>query len=61
MRTITVYLNPETLRILEWQARHCFKNNKSAALRMILKAVGYPRPIPVIVPKRQDNWYEEAD
>ena len=58
-RTITVYLNGDTLRILEWQARTCFKGNKSAALRMILIATGYPRPVPVAIPRRRDKWYEE--
>lgn len=59
VRSLTVYLDSETLRILEWQARGCFKNNKSAALRMILIAVGYPRPVPVAVSRRRDKWYEE--
>jgi uncharacterized Zn finger protein (UPF0148 family) len=55
-RTITVYLNLETLRILEWQARTCFNGNKSAALRMILIAVGYPRPTPVAIPRHRGKW-----
>ncbi len=59
VRTITVYLNPDTLRILEWQARTCFEGNKSAALRMIITAVGYPRPVAVAIPRRRDKWYED--
>lgn len=59
VRTITVYLDPETLRILQWQARACFKGNKSAALRTILTAVGYPRPVPVAIPRRRDKWNED--
>ena len=60
-RTITVYLNGDTLRILEWQARACFEGNKSAALRAILVAVGYPRPTPVAIPRRRDKWFEYED
>jgi hypothetical protein len=61
VRTITVYLDAETLHILERQARAFFKNNKSAALRMILTAVGYPRPVPVAVPRRRDKWYDSEE
>jgi hypothetical protein len=58
-RTITIYLDSETLGILQWQARSCFKNNKSAALRTIMTAVGYPKPIPVAIPKSRDKWLSD--
>jgi hypothetical protein len=61
VRDITVYLDRESHRILERQARASFKGNLSAALRLILIATGYPRPVPVAIPRHRDKWYEEDD
>ncbi|MES2462913.1 MAG: hypothetical protein V4671_20200 [Armatimonadota bacterium] len=61
VRNITVYLDQESYRILDRQARADFKGNLSAALRLILIATGYPRPVPVIIPRHRDKWYEGHD